>query len=36
MLGLLRSLMIEGRVAGASASEQVTGHLAILECAEVE
>jgi hypothetical protein len=36
MLGPLRFLMIEGRVAGASANEQATGHLAILEGAEVE
>jgi hypothetical protein len=36
MLGLLRCLMIEGRVGGASASEPVTGHLAISEGAEVE
>jgi len=36
MLGPLRFLMVEGRVAGASASEQATGRLAILEGAEVE
>ncbi len=36
MLELLHFLMIEGRVAGASASEQATGHLAISEGVEVE
>jgi len=35
-LGLLHSLMIEGRVAGASASEQATGYLEISAGAEVE
>lgn len=36
MLGLPRSLMIEGRMAGESVSGQATGHLAILEGAGVE
>ena len=36
MLGLLHSLMIEGRVAGVSVNEQATGYLAISASAEVE